>query len=302
MSINGPKIYFELPFLGGIPVTETTVSLLVVTLILCISGVLLGRNLKKRPGKIQVLVEKGVTMLRNLVVDTMGAHNERWVPFIGTVFLSSILGSLIGMTGFLKSTTANVTVTLVWSISVSALIWYNSIKNFGFLGWLKGFTQPIVVMTPMNIVSEVAQPLSMAFRHFGNVIGGSVISSLFYSALASASSMLIGFIADTHLLVCIFALVLGVVLLIVRFKKRKLLWKILGALSLALGVLSLLEHFQIIGGIPILQIGIPAILSLYFDLFSGFIQAFVFCLLTMVYISNACPPPESASSELSDKV
>ena len=44
--------------------------------------------------------------------------------------------------------------------------------------------------------------------------------------------------------------------------------------------------------IPILQFGIPAILSLYFDLFSGFVQAFVFCLLSMVYIAGACPPPE----------
>ena len=300
MSINGPRIYFEVPVFGGIPITETTVSLLAVTLILCIAGVLLGRGLKKRPGKMQVLVEKGVAMLRNLVVSTMGPHNERWVPFIGTIFLSSILGSLIGMTGFLKSTTANVTVNLVWSVSVSAIIWYNSIKNYGFSGWLKGFTEPIWVMTPINIVSELAQPLSMAFRHFGNVIGGSVISSLFYSALASASSMIIGLIANSHLLVCLVVLAAGVALLIPKFQKRKVLWRLLGILSAALGVLSLLEHFQIIGGIPILQIGIPAILSLYFDLFSGFIQAFVFCLLTMVYISGACPPPEAPSDSPSE--
>jgi F-type H+-transporting ATPase subunit a len=57
---------------------------------------------------------------------------------------------------------------------------------------------------------------------------------------------------------------------------------------------GLLEHFGILSGVPILQLGIPAALSIYFDLFSGFVQAFVFSLLSMVYIAGACPPPEEA--------
>lgn len=291
MSVNGPKIYFEIPILGGIPITETTVSLFIVTLILCVAGVLLGRNLKKRPGAMQVLVEKGVTMLRNLVIDTMGAHNARWVPFIGTIFLSSVVGSLIGMTGFIKSSTANVSVTLTWSVVVSVLIWYNSIKANGFLGWLKGFTEPIVVMTPMNIVSEIAQPISMAFRHFGNVIGGSVITSMLYSALAGVSSLILSAISKSGLFVCIAVLVMGIVLMIFAVQKKKLAAKIISIVLLVLGSLALLDYFQIFGGVPFMQIGIPAVLSLYFDIFSGFIQAFVFSLLTMVYISSACPPP-----------
>lgn len=294
MSVNGPKIYYEIPILGGIPITETTISLFMVTILLCVAGYLLGRNLTRRPGKMQVLVEKGVTMLRKLVIETMGQHNERWVPFIGAIFLSSLTGSLIGMTGFLKSTTANVSVTLVWGITVSVLIWYHNIKANGFLGWLKGFTEPIVVMTPMNLVSEIAQPVSMAFRHFGNVVGGGVISSMLYTALAGLSSILIGLVSGSGLTVCIVTLALGVMLLVIKPRRKKLLFKLLGIVLVVLGTLALLEYFEIIGGIPFLQIGIPAVLSLYFDLFSGFIQAFVFCLLTMVYISGACPPPEDA--------
>lgn len=297
MSVNGPKIYFEIPIFGGIPITETTVSLFAVTIILCVAGYLLGKNLTKRPGRLQVLVEKAVTMLRNLVIETMGAHNVRWVPFIGAIFLSSLLGSLIGMTGFLKSTTANVSVTLVWGVTVSVLIWYHNIKNNGFWGWLKGFTEPIAVMTPMNLVSEIAQPISMAFRHFGNVVGGSVISSMLYTALAGLSATIISLISGSGLAVCIITLALGIMLLVVKFRRKKLLFKLLGVILTAMGTLSLLERFEIIGGIPFLQIGIPAVLSLYFDLFSGFIQAFVFCLLTMVYISGACPPPEEVTEE-----
>lgn len=298
MEVNGAKIYFEIPIFGGVPITQTTLSSFLVMVILCVAGYLLGRKRTKRPGPAQVLVEKAVNMLYKLVSDTMGPHNVRWAPFIGTIFLSSLLGSLIGMTGFLRSATADLSIVLTWAVCVSILIWYHSIKNNGFVGWLKGFTEPIWVMTPMNIVSEIAQPISMAFRHFGNVVGGSVITSLLYTALAGASSMLLNLVASNGLVVCIVVLTLGIGLLVVGIRKKKLPLKLLGPLMVVLGSLSLLQHLGVFsegsflnGGIPFLQVGIPAILSLYFDVFSGFIQAFVFCLLTMVYISNACPPP-----------
>ena len=108
-----------------------------------------------------------------------------------------------------------------------------------------------MVMTPMNIVSEIASPVSMAFRHFGNVAGGSVLTALIYAALAGASSLLFGWLPD-----------------------------------------AVLAVFP-----PFLQVGIPAFLSIYFDLFSGFVQALVFSLLTMVYVGAACPPPEELSKK-----
>lgn len=108
---------------------------------------------------------------------------------------------------------------------------------------MKGFTQPIFVLTPFNILSELATPISMAFRHFGNIVSGGVISALVYAALASLSSLVLGLLPG----------VLG----------------------------DILSH------IPIFQVGIPAVLSVYFDLFSGFMQAFIFCMLTTLYIGNA---------------
>ena len=167
LNVSGAFIYFVIPIFGGIPITQTTVSSLIVTIILIVLSIKLGKNLQKRPTGVQVLVEKGVSMLYGMVAETMGEHNLYWAPFIGTIFLSSILGSRIGMTGLLRSMTADLSCTLVWAVLVSVLIWYNNIKNNGFVGWLKGFTEPIVVMTPMNIIGEIAQPVSMAFRHFG---------------------------------------------------------------------------------------------------------------------------------------
>ena len=297
VNVTGAFVYFTIPIFGGIPITQTTVSLLLVTCFLCTLSVVLGKNLKKRPGALQVMAEKGVMMLQNMVIESMGAHNVHWTPFIGTIFLSSICGSYIGLTGFLRSSTADLSVPLVWAVMVSVIIWYNSIKNNGFIGWLKGFTEPIVVMTPMNIVGEIAQPASMAFRHFGNIAGGGVINSILYTALAMVSSLVIRLITATGWLVS--AVMVGVcILLVLQWKKKgKTAALIFGITSGVLGLLGLLEVSGILTDVPILTYGIPAVLSCYFDLFSGFVQAYVFTLLTMVYISSVLPEPAPAAVE-----
>lgn len=259
ISVNGPKEFitlyigdFELPL-----VTQTTITLLIVTALLVTVSLIVAKGVKKRPGGFQVIVEKLVTMLYGIVEDTMGKHNLVFAPYIGTLFCCSFFGSILGMTGILRSSTADFSVTIAWALVTTGLVWYHNIKRNGFGGWLKGFTEPIVVMTPMNVVSEIAQPLSMAFRHFGNMAGGSVLTALIYAALASASSAIFSWLP-----------------------------------AAALEVMP-----------PILQVGIPAALSVYFDLFSGFVQAFVFCLLTMVYVGGACPPPEeSEASAVSESV
>ncbi len=253
INVNGAKIYFRIPFFNGyINITQTAVSLLAVTLILITAAYFLGRNLTKRPGRLQVVTEKLVGMLYGMVEDTMGKHNLKFAPYIGTLFLSSIMGTLLGMTQIFRSTTADLSVTLAWALVTSVMVWYSNIKNFGFKAWLKGFTEPIVVMTPMNIVSEIAQPISLAFRHFGNVAGGGVLTSLVYAALAMISSIVFGWLPG------------------------------------------------LFGNIPFFTAGIPAFLSIYFDLFSGFVQALVFSLLTMVYVGTANPPPEELSAALGE--
>ena len=246
LEINGAKVFFEIPIFGGIPITQTTISLLVVTILLLTLTFFASRNIQKRPGKFQVIVEKLVTMLYNLVESCMGKHNLKFAPYIGTLFCCSFFGSVIGMTAIFRSTTADLSVTGAWALITTGLVWYNNIKHQGFLGWLKGFTEPIVVMTPMNIVSEIASPIAMAFRHFGNVAGGSVLTALIYAALAALNNVVFGFLPEA--------------------------------------IIAVMP--------PIFQAGIPAVLSIYFDIFSGFVQAFVFCLLTMIYVGQACPPPQ----------
>lgn len=259
LEVTGPKVFVRIDelyqmFAGTIVdifgnfgnlITQTTVSLFAVTILLMVLGYIASRKIDKRPGGLQVLVEKVINMLYDLVEQTMGKHNLKFAPYIGTLFVSCMFGSLIGTTMIFRSTTADLSVTLAYALVTTGMVWYQSIKANGFIGWLKGFTEPIVVMTPMNLISEVAQPVAMAFRHFGNVAGGGVLTSLIYGALAVASK----------------------------------------------AIFSWLPAYLLSMVPPILQVGIPAFLSLYFDFFSAFVQAFVFCLLTMVYVAGACPPP-----------
>ena len=291
VNVSGAFVYFTIPIFGGIPITQTTVSSFLVTLLLIALGIWIGKDLKKRPSGKQVLAEKGVSLMMNLTVSAMGAHNVHWTPFMGTIFLSSIFGSLIGMTGFLRSSTADLSCTLVWSLMVSVIIWYNNIKNNGFAGWLKGFMEPVVVMTPMNIISEIAQPISMAFRHFGNVAGGGVITSIIYTAFSVLSAMVLNAVASVGWLMGAGLMLVGIGLFIAW--RKKLLVMILSIASFAIGLFGLLQALGVLSGVPVLALGVPAVLSVYFDVFSAFVQALVFTLLSMAYIAGSCPEPES---------
>ena len=293
INVEGAFVYFTIPILGGIPISQTTVSSLIVTLLLIFACVKLGKNLKKRPGKVQVMVEKMISMLYGMVGESMGQHNLHWAPFIGAIFASSICGTLIGLTGFFRSVTADLSCTMVWSVMVSVIIWYNNIKRDGVVKWLKGFTEPVAVMTPMNVISEIAQPASMAFRHFGNIAGGTVISAIIYTAFSMVSAAVLNLISASGIAVAVVLMAAGAALMVLWKKKtHKLFHMILGAVCAVLGVFGLLQTLGILEGVPVLALGIPAVLSCYFDLFSGFVQAYVFTLLTMTYIAGSCPPPE----------
>lgn len=288
IDVTGAYVYFVIPILGGIPITQTTVSSFVVAVILCTAFILLGRNLEKRPGKIQVLVEKGVTMIMNLSASAMGKHNVHWTPFMGCLFLCSICGSYIGMTGFLRSATADINCTATWALMVSFIIWFNNIKHNGIGNFLKNY------INPMNIISDLAQPLSMSFRHFSNVSVGGIISAIVYAALTLLSTVVISFVSSNGWIMGTVLIAVGALLYFLWARRTgKFFHKLLAVVTFVIGLFGLLEALGILTGVPIFTYGIPAVLSVYFDFFSGFIQALVFTLLSMVYIAGSLPEPEA---------
>lgn len=291
IDVTGAYVYFVIPIFGGIPISQTTVSSFIVAVLLCTAFILLGRNLTKRPGKMQVLVEKGVGMITELTASAMGAHNVHWAPFMGCLFLCSLCGSYIGMTGFLRSATADLNCTATWALMVSFIIWFNTIKRDGIGKFLKNY------LNPMNIVSDLAQPLSMSFRHFSNVSVGIIISTILYTALSLVSSLVLNFIASVGWLMAAALIVAGLLIFFLWARRKKsIVGYILSVITFVIGVFGLLQAMGILTDVPIFTFGIPAVLSLYFDLFSGFIQALVFTLLSMVYIAGSLPEPEEAAA------
>ena len=226
-------------------ITETVVNTWIVMAVivgLCLfltSGMQVHCRTKR-----QIVAEFIVKKVNAMVGENMGEHflQVGYAPLIASIMGLSTLCSLSSMIG-MYAPTSDLSTLLGWSLMVFVLITYNKFRAGGPLGYIKGYFQPIPILLPFNIISEFAPPLSMAFRHFGNIASGSVITGLIYAALAAASHALFGWLP--------------------------------GALG------------QILGSIPILQVGIPAIFSIYFDLFSSCLQAFIFCMLTMMYIGSA---------------
>ena len=242
LSVTGPKVIKSFQIFGlTINFTETVVLEWIVMAVIIGLCIFLTRGLKvKAVSKRQVIAEMAVEAITNLVRDTMGKRWLAFTPYIATVFCFSIFGSLISLFG-VRAVTSDFSVLLTWAAMTFILITATKIRYGGVGGYLKGFADPIPVMLPINILSEVATPAAMALRHFGNIAGGSIIMGLIYFGLTGLSHVL---------------------------------------------------HMQI----PVLTIGIPAVLSLYFDLFSDFMQAFIFIMLTMVFVSNAAPPEDEAAA------
>ncbi len=244
INIAGARIYFTIPMpLQDLPVTESQVNSLLVVLSVLSLCLYLTHGIKEVPdSKRQYIAEWIVEKAENLVRENMGKFFAGFAPFIASILVLSALSSLLTLFG-LYPPTSDLNIVAGWSILVFVLITYYKSKC-GPIVYMKSFVEPVPLLLPINIISEVATPVSMAFRHYGNVLSGTVISVLIAAGLQGLSSLVLGWLP--------------------------------GAL----------------GEIPLLQIGLPAILSLYFDIFSGCLQAYIFAVLSMMYVSGSFPAEE----------
>ena len=239
ISITGARVYFTIPMpVQDFPVSESQVNSAIVLVVIFFFCLFITHGMTKKIDlKRQHLAELIVEKIDSLVKENMGEYFMGFAPFIIAILALSAFSSLLTLFG-LYPPTSDINIVGGWAILVFFLITYYKIKC-GPINYLKGFAEPVALLAPINFISEFATPISMAFRHYGNVLSGTVISVLLGSALAGLSSMLLGslpgFLAD----------------------------------------------------IPLLQMGIPAVLSIYFDVFSGCLQAFIFAMLTMMYVGGA---------------
>ena len=238
--ITGAMIFLEIPMpVQNLLITESQVNSLMVIISVTALCLYLTHGIKdgiwlKRHHFAELIVEK----CKKMVVGNMGEYFHFFAPFIVAMLALSGFSSLITLFG-LYAPTSDINIVGGWALLVFILITYYKMKC-GPIEYLKSFANP-VMMAPLNIISEVATPVSMAFRHYGNVLSGSVISVLLAAGLQGLSNMVFG----------------------------------------------LLPGF--LGEFPFFRVGIPAILSIYFDIFSGCLQAYIFAMLTMLYISGGFP-------------
>lgn len=219
MSMLNVEAVFEI-HLGSltIPIYESTVVTWILMAILLLGSFLLTRNFKVRhPGKRQQYVEAAVVWVENLIAGFTGEEAKQYAPYLTSVIIYIGFSNIVGIFSF-KPPTKDLNVTAALAIMSIVLVQYAGIRAKGTKGWLKGFTQPVAIITPINILELFIRPLSLCMRLFGNVLGAFVIMELL---------------------------------------------KIL------------------------VPVGIPAVFSLYFDLFDGLIQAYVFVFLTSLYIKEA---------------
>ena len=239
ISITGARIYFTIPMpIQDFPVTESQVNSVIALLVILFFCLFMTHGLTEKIDlKRQHFAEMAVEKVDALVNENMGEYFKGFSPFIIAILALSAISSLITLFG-LYPPTSDINIVGGWAILVFVLITYYKMKC-GPVNYLKSFTQPVALLTPINLISEIATPVSMAFRHYGNVLSGTVIAVLLGSALGGLSSTLLGWLPG------------------------------------------------FLADIPLLQVGIPAVLSIYFDVFSGCLQAFIFAMLTMMYVAGA---------------
>lgn len=239
VEVTGPLIFFTIPMpLQSLPITESQINSWLVMITIFFLCLYLTHGIKERPYlRRQHLAEMIVEKSRAMVNDSMGEYFKAYAPFIASIIALSAFSSLLSLFGLFPPT-SDLNVVAGWAILVFILITYYRAKC-GPLNYLKSFGDPVPLLAPLNIISEVATPVSMAFRHYGNVLSGTAISVLLATALQGLSALVLGrapgFIAE----------------------------------------------------IPLFRVGIPAVLSIYFDVFSGCLQAYIFAMLTMLYVSGA---------------
>ena len=205
-------------------ITTTHICLLIVLLLILAFAIAANRAMKHAsevPGFFQNIVELVVEKLDGMVKMVMGKQAVRFRNYVGTLFFFIFLSNISGLFG-LRPPTADYGVTFALALMTFTLIRFNELKYQKLSGVLKGLCDPWPIWAPINIIGNLAVPISLSLRLFANILSGTAIMALIYTLLG----------------------------------KIALIW--------------------------------PAALHVYFDIFSGAIQTYVFCMLTMTYIADAC--------------
>jgi F-type H+-transporting ATPase subunit a len=186
--------------LGGldISINKAVVFMWIVVLVAAVLMVMAGSARKLVPGKLQSLAEMMVDFIRSMILDTMGKEGMRFFPLVATLFVFILFSNLIGLIPGSYTVTSQIIVTAVFSFLVYGLslvmgFMLHGVKFLGILvppgtpGWL------VPLMIPIEIISQVARPVSLAVRLFANMTAGHVMLAVLFS-LTIGGGLLIGWL------------------------------------------------------------------------------------------------------------
>ena len=211
------KTIFTIPIFGGLEIKESVVVTWIIMAVLILLSIFLTRNMRiDHISKRQAVAELIVTKLTGIVEGMIGEKGKAFVPYLTTVLVYIGISNIIGLFGF-KSPTKDLNVTIALAVMSIVLVEAAGIYYLGVKKWLHKFTEPIAIVTPINILEVFTRPLSLCMRLFGNVLGSFVIMELIKM---------------------------------------------------------------------IVPVFLPTVFSLYFDIFDGLLQAYVFVFLTSLYIGE----------------
>lgn len=140
------------------------------------------------PTGLQNFLEYGVEYFRKFIIEILGPRGERYVPFLGTLFIYILTMNLMGIVPFMKSPSASLNITVALALCVFGLVQYLNIKHMGFAGFiyhLAGSPKSalewamVPLMFPIEVLTQLTRPLTLALRLFGNVLGEDVLMGAF---------------------------------------------------------------------------------------------------------------------------
>lgn len=160
----------------------------IIMAIISVLAIVFTRNLRVKPSKKQTVLESIYDVLKNAVISNMGDEFLDIIPFIGTIAVFLLFMNLTGLVGF-PVPTKNFSVTVALALISFFMVQYYTIKKYGFLSYFKGYTYPLALITPINILERIMLPVSLSLRLFGNILAATFLVELCYEALDKVSAL-----------------------------------------------------------------------------------------------------------------
>lgn len=166
---------------GPIQVSSSVVNTWIMIGLLGFAAYWIGQSFKIRPGMFQNAIEWLVEAIRGIISDNIGSENTGlFFPLVATLAIFIGAANLLGLLPGLRSPTPDINTPVAMALVVFVSVPYFGIRTRGFWGYMKHYVQPIFLMLPIEIASEIARTFSLSFRLFGNIMGEEIIIAILF--------------------------------------------------------------------------------------------------------------------------